>query len=117
MGAGSYYLFWLVAPLVLSAATKHPVFFAIAVLGFLGRSWLPDPLLFLKYSGRIASLKHDIAANPHNAAARRELALIYLEKLRPKLAVPLLAAALERDAESADLHYHLGRALFACGCW
>jgi tetratricopeptide (TPR) repeat protein len=26
-------------------------------------------------------------------------------------------AALERDAESADLHYHLGRALVGCGRW
>jgi tetratricopeptide (TPR) repeat protein len=117
MCGGSYYLFWLVAPLVLSAVTRHPVLAAVALIGFLARRWLPDPFLFFKYSGRVAGLQQDIAANPHNAAAQRELALIYLEKRRPGKAVPLLAAALERDPESPDLHHHLGRALLGCGRW
>jgi tetratricopeptide (TPR) repeat protein len=113
----SYYLFWLVAPLVLSGVTRHPLIAAIAVIGFLCRRWLPDPFLFFKYSGRVTRLQEEIAANPYNAAAQRELALIYLEKRRPRRAVPLLAAAIERDQESADLQYHLGRALVGCGRW
>jgi tetratricopeptide (TPR) repeat protein len=117
MGNGGYYLVWLVAPLVLSGVTRHPVIAGIAVLGFLLRRWLPDPFVFLKYSGRVAALRRDIAANPHNAAAQRELALIYLEKRRPRPAVPLLTAALERDPDSPDLHHHLGRALLGCGRW
>jgi tetratricopeptide (TPR) repeat protein len=117
MACGSYYLFWLVAPLVLSVVTRHPLLAAVAVVGFLARRWLPDPFLYFKYSGRIATLSHEIAANPHNAAAQRELALIYLEKGRPARAIALLEAALQRDPDSADLLYHYGRALLGgCRC-
>src|SRR5262245_18979446 len=111
----SYYLIWLVAPIVLSIVTQHPVVAGVALLGFLCRRWLPDPFLYFKYSGRIANLTNVVAANPHNAAAQRELALIYLEKRRPAKAVSLLEAALTREPEAADLLYHHGRALLGCG--
>jgi tetratricopeptide (TPR) repeat protein len=111
----SYYVFWLLAPIVLSAVTQHPVVAGVAVVGFLCRRWLPDPFLYFKYSGRIATLTHEVAANPHNASAQRELALIYLEKRRPAKAVCLLEAALEREPESADLLYHHGCALLGSG--
>jgi tetratricopeptide (TPR) repeat protein len=111
MGCGSYYLFWLVAPLVLSIVTRHPVVALVAVAGFLLRRWLPDPFVFFKYSRRIARLESDIAANPHNAAACRELALIFLQTGRPAKAIPLLESALKREPDSPDLLYHYGRAL------
>jgi tetratricopeptide (TPR) repeat protein len=117
MSCGSTYLFWVVAPLVLAVVTHHPLVAAVAVVGFLARRWLPDPFLFFKYSGRVATLSHEVAANPHNAVAQRELALIYLEKGRPGKAIALLEAALKRDPDSADLLYHYGRALLGgCRC-
>jgi hypothetical protein len=71
-----YYVFWFVAPIVIGAVTRHPWLAAIALVGFLSRRWLPDPFLFFKYSGRVRTLRHDIAVNAHNAAARRELARV-----------------------------------------
>jgi tetratricopeptide (TPR) repeat protein len=115
MNGGSYYLIWIVAPIVLSAASAHPWLAGIALLALLFRRWLPDPYLFFKYSGRIASLRTDIETNPHNATARRELALIYLEKRRPGTAVKLLREALALDPDEAYLRYLLGRALVSSG--
>jgi tetratricopeptide (TPR) repeat protein len=115
MNGASYYLIWLVLPMVVGAISKHPALLVVVVVGLLARRWLPDPYLFFKFAGRIASLRTDIDANPHNAAARRELALIYLEKRRPRQALPLVLAALERDPQSADLLYLKGLALLGAG--
>src|SRR5688572_1107486 len=112
---GSYYLIWFVAPIVLSAALAHPWLAGIAILALVFRRWLPAPYLFFKYSGRIASLRTQIDANPHDATARRELALIYLDKRRPGKATKLIEEALGRDPDAADLHYLLGRALLSSG--
>src|SRR5262245_54253170 len=117
MNWASYYVFWLVAPVVLSLVVAHPAVLVVAVIGFLARRWLPDPFLFFKYSGRVANLRAQIAANPHNAAAQRELALIYLEKRRPGKALSLLEAALAREPDSADLTYQHGRALLGARRW
>ena len=112
-----YYALWFIAPLVLSTITRHPLVAVIAVVAFVGRRWLPDPFLFFKYSGRVSLLKHQIAANPHNVAAQRELALIYLEKRRPAKAVSLLAAAVADEPESPDLLYNHGLALLGAQRW
>jgi tetratricopeptide (TPR) repeat protein len=117
MGWGSYYLFWFAAPVILSLVTAHPAIIVVALIAFVARRWLPDPFLFFKYGGRISRLRHEIAANPHNAAAQRELALIYIDKRRPAKAVPLLEAALRREPESADLLYHHGLALLGAKQW
>src|SRR6185295_1420453 len=74
--------------------------------------------LFFKYVGRTTSLSTQIAANPQNATARRELAVIYLAKRRPAKAVPHLEQALVREPDAAELHYllglaHLGRKAYA----
>jgi len=111
----SYYLIWLVAPLLVGVFSNHPILLLVVAVGLLARRWLPDPYLFFKYAGRVRSLRTDIDANPHNAAARRELALIYLDKRRPKKALPLVIAALERDPSSADLLYLKGLALLGAG--
>ena len=117
MDWSSYYVFWLIAPLALSLFTNHPLVAVVAVVGFLARRWLPDPFLFFKYGGRVSSLQHQIAANPHNVAAQRELALIYLEKRRPAKAVSLLDAAVQREPESPDLLYNHGLALLGAKRW
>src|SRR5262245_13078887 len=101
----SYYLIWILGPLLLSIFGAHPSLLLIAVVALLCRRWLPDPYLFFKYSGRIRSLRADIASNPDNVVARRELAGIYLEKRRPRAAIALIDQALARDAGSAELLY------------
>lgn len=114
-GWGSYYLFWIVAPAIIAAMSSHPAVLLVVAVGFLARRWLPDPFLFLRYQGRIASLRTEVSANPGNITARRDLARIWLEKHRPRRALPLLAEALARDPEAKELLYLQGLAQLAAG--
>jgi tetratricopeptide (TPR) repeat protein len=113
-GWGSYYLFWIAAPAIIAAVSSHPAVLLVVAVGFLARRWLPDPFLFLRYQSRIGSLQTEVSANPGNVTARRDLARIWLEKHRPRRALPLLAEALARDPEAKELRYLQGLAqLFA----
>jgi tetratricopeptide (TPR) repeat protein len=109
MGYLPYYLFWIFA----GTLTRYPWLIAgVAIVWGLKRlRWLPDPYLFFKHLGRVRNLKQQIAQNPENATARRDLAKIWLEKKRPKRAIKLLEEARRRDPESAELAFLLGKAL------
>jgi tetratricopeptide (TPR) repeat protein len=107
-GWGSYYLFWIVAPAVLAAVSSHPEFLVVIVIGLVARRWLPDPFLILKHRSRVRALQIDIDTNPSNVTARRDLAKIWLEKHRPKRALPLLEQAIARDPSSLELLYLSG---------
>jgi predicted Zn-dependent protease len=111
MGYLPYYLFWIVA----GYALRYPYLLAGAAVVFLLRRWLPDPYLFLKHLRRVRSLKAQIAQNADNATARRDLAKIWLEKRRPRRAIPLVEEARRRDPESAELSFLLGKALLLAG--
>jgi tetratricopeptide (TPR) repeat protein len=104
-GWGSYYLFWIVAPVLIAAASSHPAVLLVVVVGLLARRWLPDPYLAFKYRGTVRALEVDVAANPGNVTARRDLASIWLEKRRAARALPLLEQALARDGKSPELLY------------
>jgi tetratricopeptide (TPR) repeat protein len=114
-GWGSYYLFWIVAPALLAAVSSHPAFLIVIVVGLLLRRWLPDPILFFKHQARVRSLQADIDANASNATARRDLAKIWLEKHRPRRALPLLEQAIARDPSSIELLYLSGVAHLQAG--
>jgi tetratricopeptide (TPR) repeat protein len=114
-GWGSYYLFWIVAPAIIAAVSSHPAVLLVVAVGFLCRRWLPDPFLFLRYWSRINTLETEVRANASNVTARRDLASIWLEKHRPRRALPLLAEALARDPEAKDLRYLLGLAQLQAG--
>lgn len=114
-GWGSYYLFWLAAPMAVALISAHPGFLVLVVLGVALRRWLPDPYLAIKYARRMRSLRIDIDLNPTNSTARRDLARIYLEKHRPRKALPLLEEALRRDPDSTELRYLLGLAQLGAG--
>ena len=72
------------------------------------RRWLPDPFLILKHRSRVRTLQVDIDTNASNVTARRDLAKIWLEKHRPKRALPLLEQAIARDPNSLELQYLSG---------
>ena len=72
------------------------------------RRWLPDPFLILKHQGRVRALQVDIESNASNVTARRDLAKIWLEKHRPRRALPLLEQGLARDPDSNELLYLKG---------
>jgi tetratricopeptide (TPR) repeat protein len=108
---GSYYLFWILAPLVVSLLVAHPLVLLAIPVALVARRWLPDPWLAIKHAGRIRALDADVRANPDNVTARRNLAVIYLEKRRPGRALALVDQALARDAESNELRFLRGLAL------
>jgi tetratricopeptide (TPR) repeat protein len=94
---------------------RSPHLIGAAVLVYLFRRRLPDPVLFFKHLGRVRALKADIAQNAENATARRDLAKIWLEKRRPGRALPLIAEALRRDPESVELLFLEGKARLLAG--
>jgi len=111
-GAGaswrSYYLFWIGVPVAIALLSSHPAILIVVIIGLVARRWLPDPFLILKHRGRVRSLEVDVATNPGNVTARRDLAKIWLEKHRPRRALPLLAEASARDPDSIELQYLSG---------
>jgi tetratricopeptide (TPR) repeat protein len=115
MGYLPYYLFSAVA----AYALQYPYLLLAAGAVFLFRRWLPDPVLFFKHAGKVRALKAQIAQNPDNVTARRDMAKIWLEKRRPRRALPLLVEARRRPAQSddqaAELAFLYGKALFAAG--
>jgi tetratricopeptide (TPR) repeat protein len=74
----------------LAYAARYPYAAGIAVLIYLGRDFLPDPVVWLRTASKIRNLRATLAANPANATARRDLATLYLERLRPRTALEVL---------------------------
>jgi tetratricopeptide (TPR) repeat protein len=112
---GSYYLFWIVAPILIATVSSHPAILGVVVFGLFARRWLPDPFLALKYRGRVRALEVDVATNPGNVTARRDLATIWLQKRRASRALPLLEQALARDGQNPELLYLSGVAHHLAG--
>jgi tetratricopeptide (TPR) repeat protein len=109
------YLLYYLVPVALSYALRYPYLLLAAAAIFVVQRWLPDPYLFLKHAGRVRNLKAQIAQNPDNVTARRDLAKVLLEKRRPKRALKLLEEALRRDGENVELLFLQGKALFLSG--
>jgi tetratricopeptide (TPR) repeat protein len=121
MGYWSYYLL----SFLLAYATQNPAA-AVLALGFwLCRGFLPDPVVWLRTMGKISRLRAEIAINPSNMMATRDLARLYLERKRPKQAIFLIEKTRQRMAEStrhpqgslddAELLFQLGIARLKCG--
>lgn len=114
-GWSTYYLFWLVVPLVLAIVTAHPAVLVIAVVGFLARRWLPDPIQWLRHARRTEALESQVRLNPTNSVARRELAMIWIDKRKPARALPHLEAARQRDGDDLELRMLEGQAQALAG--
>lgn len=112
----SYYLFYLLAPTVAAAVSHHPSFLAVIVVALVARNRLPDPYLFFRHLARVQRLTSEVALNPGNAAAHRELAMIHMAKRRPARARPHIEAALQRN-DSAELYYLRGLAALGERRW
>jgi tetratricopeptide (TPR) repeat protein len=109
----------------LAYATQHPAAAGLAIVFWLCRGFLPDPVVWLRTMGRISKLRGEIALNPANMLATRDLARLYLERRRPKQAIALIEKTRQRMAEStrhpqgsrddAELLYCLGQARYRAG--
>ena len=108
MGYYGYYLAWIAATVLL----QYPPLAVGLVVLFLLRRWIPDPLVLFRTFGRIQVLRRQIAANPANVTARRDLAMVYVERLRPGRALELLEEARKRFPDDAELLYLTGLAHF-----
>jgi tetratricopeptide (TPR) repeat protein len=121
MGYWSYYLL----SIMLAYATQNPAAAGLALVFWLGRGFLPDPVVWLRTMGRMSRLKAQISLNPSNMVATRDLARLYLERKRPKKAITLIEQTRERMAlstrhpqgslDDAELLFQLGLARLRCG--
>ena len=111
MGYFDYYL----AFMLLSYALHRPWVMVGVLVFILFRPWIPDPWIILKSLGRIRSLERQIAMNPANVTARRDLAELWIARLRPKRAIELLDEARARDPKDAELLYLTGLARHRAG--
>lgn len=111
MAYGWYYL----AMIFLSYALQRPWLMAGILVFFVLRPFVPDPAVLLRTWGKIQSLTTQIEANPANVTARRELAIVWLERLRPRRALELLDEARQRFPRDAELLYLTGVARLRSG--
>lgn len=111
MGYFIYYLAFMLAAYVLH---RPPLMLGIVVF-FLLRPFLPDPVVLLRTWGRIRALTRQVETNPANVTARRDLAMLWIERLRPGRALELLIEADRRDPNNAEILYLMGVARFRSG--
>ncbi len=113
MGYG--YFSYYIAMIAITYLVQYPPLLVGVVVLFLLRRWIPDPFVFFRTFGRISSLRRQIEANPSNVTARRDLALIYLDRLRPGAAHGLLEDARKRFPDDPELLFLSGLAAYRKG--
>lgn len=111
MGYWAYYAMWIFAALAMS----HPLLLVGVLVFWLLRRSIPDPWVWLRTAGKIRTLKTQIEANPANTLARRDLADIYVQRMRPRTAAKLLEEALARRPDDAELLFLMGLARYRSG--
>jgi tetratricopeptide (TPR) repeat protein len=94
---------------------QYPPLLVGLVAIYVLRRFVPDPFVLFRTSGRIQRLKRQIDANPANVTARRDLAMVYVERLRPGRALELLNEARARFPNDAELLFLTGLAQFRRG--
>jgi len=107
MSYWTYYLLWF----LLAYGVRQPWLLAGILVFLVLRQWIPDPSALFRALRRGRDLRVQVSLNPANVTARRDLATIYLDVLRPAPALALVEEALVRDPESAELLYLKGLAL------
>ena len=111
MGYLGYYFAWF----ALSYLVREPrLLVGLLVLYFL-RGLLPPPGAVFGALSRAGRLREQVKVNRANITARRDLATIYLNLLRPGRAVALLEEGLALAPNDAELIYLHGVALHRAG--
>jgi predicted Zn-dependent protease len=111
VGYWTYYLGWI----ALTYALHRPWMLVGALVFFVLRPFIPDPFVLARTWDRIRSLDAQISANPANVTARRDLAVLWLERLRPRRALSLLDEARTRTPDDPELLYLTGLARVRSG--
>jgi len=111
VGYLGYYFAWL----LLSYLIRQPWLLVGLVALWLLRSVVPPPGALFGALSRAGRLREQVRVNRGNITARRDLATIYLELLRPRRAISLLEEGLRLAPDDAELSYLLGLALHRAG--
>ena len=107
----SYYLAWM----LIAYAMRQP-WVLVGILVFLAlRRLIPDPAALFRALSRSGPLRTQVELNPANVTARRDLAQIYLDVLRPGAALRLVEQALARTPKEPELLYLAGLAQHRVG--
>lgn len=109
------YFVYYIALMLLAFVLQRPPLLLGIVAFLLLRPFLPDPVLLLRTWGRMRALNRQISANPANVTARRDLAMLWLERMRPGRALELLEEADKRDPNNPEILYLMGLARFRSG--
>jgi tetratricopeptide (TPR) repeat protein len=107
----SYYLAWT----FFAYAARQPILLVGVAIFLLLRRVIPDPGALFRAMGRLGKLRSQVAVNAADVKARRDLAQIYLDLLRPGAALELLEAGIARKPDEAELQYLTGVALQRIG--
>jgi tetratricopeptide (TPR) repeat protein len=107
----TYYLAWM----LLAYALRRPWLLAGVVFFLLLRRYIPDPAALFRALARGRKLRSQVAINPANITARRDLATVYLDVLRPRAALNVIEGALARAPSDPELLYLSGVALERSG--
>jgi tetratricopeptide (TPR) repeat protein len=111
VGYLGYYLAWM----LLSYGLRQPwLLVGLGVLWLL-RGLIPGPGALFGSLGRARRLRQQVQVNRANITARRDLATIYLDLLRPRRAFELLDEGLALAPDDAELLYLSGLALHRAG--
>lgn len=101
-----YYLLWF----GLSYVMANPWLLVGIVVFFIAQPLVPDPVAWFRSWQRIWRLRNDVQLNAANVVARRDLAMLLLDRGRPGEARSVLEQALVRSPNDAELHFLRGRA-------
>lgn len=111
----NYYWMYYLATFFLAYAEKNPKVGVAALVFFVARPWLPDPVVIVKNLGRISRLRRMASINAANAPARRDLGLAYLDLRMPGTALSWLDDAKRLDPKNQEIAYLRGQALLRKG--
>jgi predicted Zn-dependent protease len=111
MGYWTYYLAWI----ALTYALHRPWLLVGALVFFVLRPFIPDPIVVARTWSRMRALEAQVLANPANITARRDLAVLWLERMRPRRALSLLDEARARAPNDPELLYLTGLARLRAG--
>jgi tetratricopeptide (TPR) repeat protein len=107
----TYYLAWM----LLAYALRRPWLLVGVALFLVLRRFIPDPTALFRALSRGRALRAQVTLNPQNVTARRDLANVYLDVLRPRSAVAELEQALTRAPNDPELLYLSGVAYHRSG--
>lgn len=109
-----YWLYYL-ACIVLALAVDRPWVALLGLAFIVLRPVIADPVVFLDTVADMLDLREQLNANPTDIKARRDLAVLWLRRERPRRALALLLEADRRDPGNADTLYLLGLARLRAG--